>query len=65
MRKAGRKVACQERALAAARAERGAAIRAALAAQDAPTHAQIAEAAGLKRGQISAYGPAGDAREAG
>ncbi|MDX8151080.1 hypothetical protein SK069_05710 [Patulibacter brassicae] len=45
---------------AAVRERRDARIRAALAMDVAPTHQQIADAAGLARGRISAYGrPAG------
>jgi len=45
-------VARAEAVLSAHRRARNAAIRAALAAECPPTHAQLAEAAGLQRGQI-------------
>jgi hypothetical protein len=44
-----------EERLAEARARRAAAIRAALEADVPPTHAQISEASGLQRGQISSF----------
>lgn len=55
LRQDAKMVARHQRALAAARASRDQHIREALAAEVAPTHAQIADAAGLERGQIGRY----------